>query len=340
MMVTIRARSAVWFATGATLALVVTLLVFQAWSASAAPGDEDSTYVSITPCRLIDTRPPPDRVGLLTPWSALETKTVQGTGTNGECTIPTDAVGLSLNVTAVGATVETFLTLWPSGALPKASSLNPSPGQPPTPNAVNVTLSSTGSFNLYNNLGTVDVLIDVGGYYTKTSLAEIASRLVALETVQIATSADIAGLAAAQPVAMSDRDNQTSLGVTAGLNGDDPKVIATVTMTPSVAGQITANSVTNVATNDPISGAPSPYVPTTCSITTGTTIDTNYTQVFAPDNETAFEAAGGLLSGTRTIDVAAGVPVSVNLVCQHISGSFTQSILTDSVLTAIYTPAP
>ena len=95
-MLTIRVRSAVWFVTGSALALVAALLVMQAWSASAAPGDSDSTFVPITTCRLMDTRPPTDRVGLLDDWGPTETKTVQSTGTNGNCTVPTDAVGLSL----------------------------------------------------------------------------------------------------------------------------------------------------------------------------------------------------------------------------------------------------
>ena len=324
MMLTIRVRSTVWFATGAALALVVTLLVFQAWSASAAPGDSDSTFVPTTSCRLFDSRPAPDRVGLLDEWQATETKTVQGTGTNGNCTIPTDAVALSLNVTAVGATEETFLTFWPSGVLPFGSSLNPAPGQPPTPNAVNVTLSSTGSFEVYNNKGSVNILADVNGYYTKSSLADISNRLIALE--------------AALPVAVSDRDNETTLGALGGTIARAPTVIATVTMTPAVAGQIVANSVTNARTYDPISGAVVPFEPTTCSITAGTAIDTNYTQVFQPDNTSSFETETGQVSGTRLVDVAAGVPVTINLVCQH-DTAFTISILTDSVLTATFTAA-
>jgi len=45
-------------------------------------------------------------------------------------------VALALNVTAIGATAPTFLTVWPGGTRPTASSLNPVPGQPPTPNGV------------------------------------------------------------------------------------------------------------------------------------------------------------------------------------------------------------
>jgi hypothetical protein len=73
-------------------------------------------------------------------------------------------VGISLNVTAVGATAATFLTIWPDGTRPLASSLNPAPGQPPTPNAVATQLSGAGAFNVFNRFGTVDVIVDVNGY--------------------------------------------------------------------------------------------------------------------------------------------------------------------------------
>ena len=105
-MVTIHVRSAVWFATGAVLALVVSLLVMDSWRADAAPGDVDSTYVPITPCRLVDTRPLPERVGPFSAWGVAETKTAQAIGANGNCVLPADAVGLLLNVTALNATAD------------------------------------------------------------------------------------------------------------------------------------------------------------------------------------------------------------------------------------------
>ncbi len=98
---TIRIKSLVWFCTGAVTMLVATLVVMQAWQVDAAPGDSDATLVPITPCRLVDTREPGQA-----PLNSGEVRTVEAHGTNGpivgsECTIPSDAVGLSMNVTAV-----------------------------------------------------------------------------------------------------------------------------------------------------------------------------------------------------------------------------------------------
>jgi hypothetical protein len=164
-----------------------------AWQADAAPGDDDTTFVPITPCRIVDTRPA-FRINTFGALSAADTITVAAHGTNGNCTLPTHAAGLSLNVTAVNPTQPTFLTVWPGGPLPNASSLNPFPGMPPTPNAVVTDLSDTGRFNVYNLAGVVEVVIDVNGLYTATSLTDLHDRLTALETENTALAARVAAL--------------------------------------------------------------------------------------------------------------------------------------------------
>jgi hypothetical protein len=66
----------------------------------------------------------------------------------------------------VNATAPTFLTIYPNDATrPTASSLNPQPGSPATPNAVITDLSPGGRFAIFNNAGTVDVIVDVNGYF-------------------------------------------------------------------------------------------------------------------------------------------------------------------------------
>ena len=99
--------------------------------------------------------------------TAAETLNVQATGASGQCTaVPSNATGVSMNVTSIGPTAPTFLTIWAAGETrPLASSLNPVPGEPPTPNAVTSELSSTGQFSIYNLAGTVNVLVDINGYY-------------------------------------------------------------------------------------------------------------------------------------------------------------------------------
>ncbi len=154
-----------WAAIGAAVAVTLGTGGLAVVDATVTSG-ERTVFVAITPCRLVDTRPASTVGPKSSPVGPAETHTVTAHGTNGDCTIPANAVALSLNVTALGATTPTFLAIWPAGATrPDASSLNPSPGQPPTPNAVTTDLSIDGRFSIFNLQGNVDVLVDVNGYY-------------------------------------------------------------------------------------------------------------------------------------------------------------------------------
>jgi hypothetical protein len=320
----------VWFFTGAMLATAVTLMFVNAWRADAAPGDSDATLVPITPCRLVDTREPGQA-----PLNIGEIRTVEAHGTNGpiagsECTIPADAVGLSMNVTALNATVRTFWTIWPDGEpQPEASSLNPAPGQPPTPNAVTTSLSGAGEFNVFNNNGTVGMLIDVNGYYTKTSLTELASRLTAAEAVIATNTAHIDGLDAREPFAVTNEVVGGSALTTT------PTAYVSVRVSAPVAGQVTLSSTATV----------------------GHVLDDGdvYCQIYEADlippisiNGTtdffqwweAFQGGGsvktGELSGARTFDIAANTTITYSLACEE--GANGGNIRSRN-LTAIFTPA-
>jgi hypothetical protein len=128
------------------------------------------TFVPISPCRLADTRPNPADSGLGgrdTPLGAGEVFTLNARADLGQCTeIPDTATGISMNATSVNPTAPTFVTIWPADETrPLASSLNALPGEPPTPNGVATELSDTGEFSIYNLAGTVDIVIDINGYY-------------------------------------------------------------------------------------------------------------------------------------------------------------------------------
>lgn len=146
----------------------------------AARPSVTSSFVLITPCRLVDTRTN-DQVGVRgSPIGTQETASfpvfeVQRPGDHpqaprGNCRIPNHATGIVANVTAVNPTAASFLTLFPGDATqPLASNLNWTPSSPPTPNQVTVGLSQSGLINLFNAYGTVDVIIDISGYYIPES---------------------------------------------------------------------------------------------------------------------------------------------------------------------------
>lgn len=148
-----------------------------AWQASAATPNAGTVFTATTPCRILDTRPAPFRTGPHGTFGAADTKSVTPAG----CPIPNGVSALSLNVTAVGATDATFITIWDAGTRPNASSLNPSPGQPPTPNAVVTPVTTGNAFRVFNLAGSVDLIIDVNGYYSTGSLDALEARIIALE---------------------------------------------------------------------------------------------------------------------------------------------------------------
>ena len=82
----------------------------------------------------------------------------------------TGAGAVALNVTATNPTASSYLTVWPTGKRqPNASNLNFVAGQT-IPNMVIVPVGANGQISIYNNTGTVDVIVDVLGWFpTATS---------------------------------------------------------------------------------------------------------------------------------------------------------------------------
>jgi hypothetical protein len=182
------------------LALVAALVVVSsatAWRATAESGPSHSTVVTIAPQRILDTRDGTD-LGLPGPFVSAISQKLQVTGSvhtaNGTMqVVPIGATGVLLNVTSVRSTADGFLSVRPGDAsgAPTTSSLNIRAGVT-TPNAVQVTMPTTGAFAgqidiVYDALGiagpTTDVLVDVVGYTTTEALDDL--------TAEIASKADI-----------------------------------------------------------------------------------------------------------------------------------------------------
>jgi hypothetical protein len=157
-----------WAAVGAAVAVTLGAGGISLGQAAIGTGDKP-VFVAIEPCRLVDTRPGATNIGGRTaPLSASDTLTLQVTGASGQCTgIPAGATAAAMNVTAIQGSTRSYLSVYPAdGSLPNASNLNWNGGDPPTPNKVDVALSSTGAVKITNNAGTVHVAADLVGYYT------------------------------------------------------------------------------------------------------------------------------------------------------------------------------
>jgi hypothetical protein len=138
----------------------------------AASPPPKSLLVSITPARLLDTRAGSPTVdGIAQGGGKLGSGLSIDLPVAGRAGIPNEATAVILNVTALDPSLATFLTVWPTGTTrPLTSNLNPTPGQPPTPNLVTVGLGTgagAGKVSIFNLTGTVDVLADVMGYYVE-----------------------------------------------------------------------------------------------------------------------------------------------------------------------------
>jgi hypothetical protein len=144
----------------------------EGYVASSVPGPA-GLFNPLPPARIADTRAHFSGARL----GAGQTLTVQVTGglqSNGSPSgVPTTGVSaVAMNVTAVGSSgPQSFLTVYPadpSVSRPNASNLNFFPGQT-VPNRVIVPVGPTGAVNIYNNVGSVDVVVDVNGWFTSTS---------------------------------------------------------------------------------------------------------------------------------------------------------------------------
>ena len=180
-----------WAALGAAVA--VSVGGGGVFLAQAAPGVNESTIVSVIPARVLDTRDPVN-VGLVGPFVSGVSQKLLVTGavptTTGTATVvPTGATGVLLNVTAVGATADGFISVRPGDAsgAPSTSSLNFS-ARSVVPNAVQVALPTAGAnagqiditYDAYGAAGpTVDVLVDVVGYTTNQGIQSLVADLAA-----------------------------------------------------------------------------------------------------------------------------------------------------------------
>jgi hypothetical protein len=79
--------------------------------------------------------------------------------------VPTGAKAVVVNLTAVTPSLGTFLTVFPGPTQPFVSDLNPA-AHDVKGNLTVATLSAGGTISIFNNAGSVDVVVDVLGWYS------------------------------------------------------------------------------------------------------------------------------------------------------------------------------
>ena len=286
----------------------------------------------------VDTRPAPFTVGLRpTPVGAGEVFEVTVHGANGDCTgplaIPADAVGVALNVTTVNATATSNIRVYPANLteVPTLSNLNVTAGAPPTPNKVDVQLSPDGKIRVFNFRGTVNIFIDVVGYYTNSTLQELSQRVVALEAAEAAgvDPAVLARLDAVESKLETLHNPVTAVATEPGTSSllSTQTVHATLTVNPTFDGTVSAASTAYVYQSS------TAQLVARCYLTTGTTSEFG-AQQYANINVGQF--ASEVIAGTRLFDAQEGVPITINLVCNAVAST---GSIGEIWLTAVLLPA-
>jgi hypothetical protein len=131
-------------------------------------GGGGASYVGTTPTRLLDTRT------TRTPLAAGEVRTLQVRG--GERGAPAEATAAVLNVTAVGATAQTDVRVWPTrpGPPPTVSNLNPPP-RSDTPAAIVAAIGEDGTVSLRSSAGSVHLVVDLSGWYVPSPGGDVVA---------------------------------------------------------------------------------------------------------------------------------------------------------------------
>ena len=152
------------------------------------------SYVPLTPFRILDTRTGLCGAHTCPALGAGRTLTLQVTGYTGARTgesVPANATAVVLNVVAVNGSSSSLLTVYPNGTgRPLASNLNFS-AHVNIANLVTVALGENGAsdtqreVNIFNALGTVNVVVDVEGYFAPQSASNPAGEFHTIAPLRV-----------------------------------------------------------------------------------------------------------------------------------------------------------
>jgi hypothetical protein len=178
---------------------------------------EGDTFHPVRPARIMDTRR--GIGGPATPVGAAQTRRLTVTGVGG---VPADATAVALNVTVTNPTQLSHLTVWPTGTdRPNSSNLNYTPGRT-IPNTVIVGVGTNGQIDIFNAVGTVDVIVDVMGWFDTDGITPVRPARI------MDTRRGIGGPATPVGAAQTRRLTVTGVG---GVPADATAVALNVTVT-------------------------------------------------------------------------------------------------------------
>lgn len=129
-----------------------------------------ANFVSLTPCRVVDTRESA-RGSLGAPMMAAQEQRILPI-MQSSCGIPANALAYALNITVIPHGSLPWLTVWPTGQeQPVVSTLNSYQGTV-VANAAIVPSGTNGSISVYAE-GSTELIIDITGYFTQQSTSAV-----------------------------------------------------------------------------------------------------------------------------------------------------------------------
>ncbi|MGD0875453.1 MAG: hypothetical protein ABSA14_10755 [Acidimicrobiales bacterium] len=225
--------------------------------------------------------------------------------------VPATATAVVVNATAAHGSAASFLTVYPAGVttVPTASNVNFSAGEA-VANRVTVAVGTGGQIEVYNHAGTVDVDVDVDGYYT--GAGGTGSVFVPLTT----------------PVRVTDTRGATPLNGTpiAANTSESFNLATTLSAIPTTASSVVGNFTV-------ISGDASGYLSVYPS---STTVHPVSSSVNWTANETVPNFTIADTNSTGSVEVYNSAGGTINLLID-VFGYFTASGLGPIMVSAVVT---
>ncbi len=179
-------------------------------------------YNSISPVRALGTL----AVGAPVAANTSVPVTVTGTVTG----VPASAIAVVVNVTAAHGNASSFLSVYPAPALttaPTFSNVNFAAGAVVC-NRVTVAVGTGGVIEVYNHAGTVDVDVDVDGYYT--AAGGTGSYYVPITPVRVADTRTASLVGTGTPLAANASESFTLATTASGIPATATSVAANFTV--------------------------------------------------------------------------------------------------------------
>jgi hypothetical protein len=214
-----------------------------------AGGPTALPFISLFPCRLVDTR----GNGAPLTGGFLPSATVRSYTLTGVCNVPANAQAISLNATVVKPVGPGFLTLWPQGgAFPPVSTLNYL-GNDVIVNGAVVPLSVSGGISIALGVSGGDVVLDTNGYYAP--LPGVSSLNALSGDVVLAPGGSVTLTPSGNTLTIASTSlggTVTSVASGSGLTGGPITAAGTLSVAPGgITSSMLANGAVGLAQIDP-----------------------------------------------------------------------------------------